>query len=94
MFSVELTLSDKNGETYKVIDGDRWTPVWFYSSSGKLKCQDHPNQPRHRCPHILAVIRERGKPMKETTAPKAERSLQELLMDDDAVSKSYPSIIL
>ena len=45
MFSVELTLSDKNGETYKVIDGDRWTPVWFYSSSGKLKCQDHPNQP-------------------------------------------------
>ena len=32
--------------------------------------------------------------MKETTAPKAERSLQELLMDDDAVSKSYPSIIL
>ena len=90
MFSVELTLSDKNGETYKVIDGDRWTPVWFYSSNQRLKCQDHDYQ---RCQHVLAVIKERGEPMKETTAPKAERSLQELLMDDDAVSKSYPSII-
>ena len=57
MFSVELTLSDSNGETYKVIDGDRWTPVWFYSTSGTLKCQDHDYQ---RCPHILAVIKERG----------------------------------
>jgi len=55
MFSVELTLSDKNGETYKVTDStsDRWTPVWFYSSSGKLKCQDHDYR---RCPHILAVL--------------------------------------
>ena len=90
MFSVELTLSDKNGETYKVIEGDRWPPVWFYSSNQRLKCQDHDYQ---RCQHVLAVIKERGEPMKETTAPKAERSLQELLMDDDAVSNSYPSTI-
>jgi len=93
MFSVELTLSDKNGETYKVGDStsDRWTPVWFYSSNQRLKCLDHDYQ---RCQHVLAVIKERGEPMKETTAPKAERSLQELLMDDDAVSDSYPSTIL
>ena len=74
MFSVELTLSDKNGETYKVIDGDRWTPVWFYSTSGKLKCQDHDYR---RCPHILAVIKERGELMKSSTAPKVGRSKQE-----------------
>ena len=53
MFRVELTLSDKNGETYKVIDGDRWTPVWYYPSSGKLKCQEHDYR---LCPHMLAVI--------------------------------------
>ena len=74
MFSVEFTLRAKNGETYKVIDGDRWTPVWFYSSSGKLKCQDHDYR---RCPHILAVIKEKGEPMKSSTAPKVGRSKQE-----------------
>ena len=91
MFSVELTLSDKNGETYKVIEGDRWTPVWFYSKHQRLKCQDHDYQ---RCPHVFAVIKERGEPMKSSTAPVVGRSKQELLMDDDAVSNSYPSIIL
>jgi hypothetical protein len=76
MFSVELTLSDSNGETYKVTDStsDRWTPVWFYSTSGKLKCQDHDYQ---RCPHVLAVIKEKGEPMKSSTAPKVGRSKQE-----------------
>ena len=76
MFSVELTLSDSNGETYKVTDStsDRWTPVWFYSTSGTLKCQDHDHR---RCPHILAVIKERGEPMKSSTAPKVGRSKQE-----------------
>ena len=32
--------------------------------------------------------------MKSSTAPVVGRSKQELLMDDDAVSDSYPSTIL
>ena len=91
MFSVELTLSDSNGETYKVIDGDRWTPVWFYSSSGTLKCQDHDYQ---RCPHILAVIKEKGEAYEKFNRPEGGAVKTGVLKDDETFSTSYPNITI
>ena len=83
MFSVELTLSDSNGETYKVIDGDRWTPVWFYSTRGPLKCQDHDYR---RCPHILAVIKERGEAYEKFNRPEGGAVKTGVLKDDETFS--------
>ena len=91
MFSVELTLSDSNGETYKVIDGDRWTPVWFYSTSGTLKCQDHDYR---RCPHILAVIKERGGAYEKFNRPSGGAVKTGVLKDDETFSTSYPTITI
>jgi len=91
MFRVELTLSDKNGETYKVIDGDRWTPVWFYSTSGTLKCQDHDYR---RCPHILAVIKEGGEAYEKFNRPSGGAVKTGVLKDDETFSTSYPNITI
>ena len=91
MFSVELTLSDSNGETYKVIDGDRWTPVWFYSTSGTLKCQDHDYR---RCPHILAVIKEKGGAYEKFNRPSDGAVKTGVLKDDETFSTSYPTITI
>ena len=90
MFSVELTLSDKNGETYKVTDStsDRWTPVWFYSSSGKLKCQDHDYR---RCPHILAVIKEKGGAYEKFNRPEGG-AVKTGVLRMMKPSTSYPNI--
>ena len=91
MFSVELTLSDSNGETYKVIDGDRWTPVWFYSTSETLKCQDHDYR---RCPHILAVIKEKGGAYEKFNRPITGAVKTGVLKDDETFSTSYPTITI
>ena len=88
MFRVELTLSDSNGETYKVIDGNRWTPVWFYSTSGKLKCQDHDYR---RCPHILAVIKERGEAYEKFNRP-SDGAVKTGVLRMMKPSTSYPNI--
>jgi len=90
MFSVELTLSDSNGETYKVIDGNRWTPVWFYSTSGKLKCQDHDYR---RCPHILAVIKERGEAYEKFNRP-SDGAVKTGVLRMMKPSTSYPTITI